>query len=158
VVQGIAPGPQLFANHLDLIYAIFLCLILVNLVMFATGALGASLFTRILRIPEPILIGLILIISTVGAYGVNGSTFDIWVAFAAGVGGALLRYLSYPLAPIVIGMVLGPTIEMSLRQGLILTDGNVLAFLERPIALALFAVTAAILLWPLLRSRLRRSG
>ena len=158
VVQGIAPGPQLFANHLDLIYAIFLCLILVNLVMFATGALGASLFTRILRIPEPILIGLILIISTVGAYGVNGSTFDIWVAFAAGVGGALLRYLCYPLAPIVIGMVLGPTIEMSLRQGLILTDGNVLAFLERPIALALFAVTAAILLWPLLRSRLRRSG
>ncbi|MGK7659788.1 MULTISPECIES: tripartite tricarboxylate transporter permease [unclassified Marinovum] len=158
VIQGIVPGPQLFANNLDLVYAIFLCLILVNLVMFATGALGAQLFTRILRIPEPILIGLILIISTVGAYGVNGSTFDIWVAFVAGVAGAVLRCLSYPLAPIVIGMVLGPTIEMSLRQGLILTDGNILAFLARPIALVLFLLTVAILTWPLIRDRIARRG
>ncbi|WP_323765468.1 tripartite tricarboxylate transporter permease [Marinovum sp.] len=156
VIQGVVPGPQLFANNLDLVYAIFLCLILVNLVMFATGALGAQLFTRILRIPEPILIGLILIISTVGAYGVNGSTFDIWVAFAAGVAGAVLRCLSYPLAPIVIGMVLGPTIEMSLRQGLILTDGNILEFLARPIATVLFLLTVAILTWPLIRDRLVR--
>ncbi|MBY8975947.1 tripartite tricarboxylate transporter permease [Rhodobacteraceae bacterium NNCM2] len=156
VIQGVTPGPQLFNHNLDLVYAIFLCLIIVNIVMFATGALGASLFTRVLRIPEPILIGLILIISTVGAYGVNGSTFDIWVAFAAGVGGAILRYLNYPLAPIVIGMVLGPTIEMSLRQGLILTDGNVLEFLTRPIALILFLLTVLILVWPTLRAQLAK--
>ncbi len=151
VIQGVAPGPQLFNQNLDLIYAIFLCLIVVNMVVFAAGALGASLFTRVLRIPEPILIALILVISTVGAYGVNGSAFDIWIAFAAGVVGAILRYFSYPLAPVVIGMVLGPTIEMSLRQGLILTDGNALAFFQRPIASVLFALTFMLLIWPLVR-------
>lgn len=151
VIQGIAPGPQLFANHLDLIYAIFLCLIVVNIVMFLTGALGASLFTRVLRIPEPILIGLILIIATVGAYGVNGNVFDVWVALAAGVAGVVLRYFRFPVAPIVIGMVLEPTIEMSLRQGLILTHGNFWGFFERPIAAILFAITAMTLCWPLVR-------
>ncbi|MGV0876685.1 tripartite tricarboxylate transporter permease [Martelella sp. FLE1502] len=151
VVQGIAPGPQLFANHLDLIYAIFFCLIIVNLAMFAIGALGASLFTRVLRIPEPILIGLILIIATVGAYGVNGNPFDVWVAFIAGVVGVVLRHFRFPVAPIVIGMVLQPTIELSLRQGLILTHGNFWAFFERPIAAILFVITALTLCWPLLR-------
>lgn len=157
VIQGIAPGPLLFVDHLDLIYAIFMALVLVNLVMFATGALGAPFFTRVLRIPEPILIGLILIISTVGAYGVNGNLFDVWVAFGAGVIGALMRYFSYPVAPVVIGMVLGPTIEMSLRQGLILGRGNPVIFLQSPIAVVLFVITAAILIWPLVQ-RLRTRG
>ncbi|WP_333826440.1 tripartite tricarboxylate transporter permease [Pararhodobacter sp.] len=151
VIQGIAPGPQLFVNHMDIVYALFMALILVNVVMFGVGALGASVFTRILRVPEPILIGLIMIISTLGAYGVSGSTFDVWIAFGAGVLGALLRYFAFPVAPIVIGLVLGPMLELSLRQGLILTRGSFLAFLERPIALVLFIITALVLLWPLLR-------
>lgn len=153
VIQGLAPGPMLFIDHLDIIYAIFISLFLVNIVMFLTGALGASLFTRLLRIPEPILIGLVLIISTLGAYGVNGNLFDVWLAFGAGVIGAAMRYFRYPVAPVVIGMVLGPVIEMSLRQGLILTRGNPLAFFERPIASALFVITAGILVWPLIRKR-----
>jgi len=151
VIQGIAPGPLLFVDHLDLIYAIFIALVLVNLVMFATGALGAPLFTRVLRIPEPILIGLILVISTVGAYGVNGNLFDVWVAFGAGVVGAVMRYFSYPVAPVVIGMVLGPTLEMSLRQGLILGRGDPTVFFQRPIPVILFIITAGILLWPLIQ-------
>jgi len=105
----------------------------------------------VLRIPEPILIGLILIIATVGAYGVNGNPFDVWVAFIAGVVGVVLRHFRFPVAPIVIGMVLQPTIEMSLRQGLILTHGNFWAFFERPIAAILFVITALTLCWPLLR-------
>jgi len=158
VIQGIAPGPMLFVDHLDLIYGIFAILVLVNLVMFATGALGAPLFTRVLRIPEPILIGLILVISTVGAYGVNGSLFDVWIAFGAGVVGALIRYFGYPVAPVVIGMVLGPTLEMSLRQGLILGRGDPTVFLERPITVALLLITAAILIWPLVRYLRARLG
>lgn len=84
---------------------VFALLIVINLIMVATGALGARLFTQVLRIPEPLL----------------------------------------------IAMVLSPMIEQSLRQGLVLTRGNFLAFFERPIATVLFIVTAGILLWPLLR-------
>src|SRR5699024_4555538 len=142
-----APGPQLFMDNIELVYAIFFALILVNLVMFATGALGAQLFTRVLRIPEPLLIGLVIVIALVGAYGVRGNVLDIWVALAAGVLGMCMRFTGFPIVPMVIGMVLSPMIEQSLRQGLLITRGDFLAFLQRPIALSLFILTAVILIW-----------
>src|SRR5699024_4323283 len=147
VVQGVAPGPQLFMDNIELVYAIFFALILVNLVMFATGALGAQLFTRVLRIPEPLLIGLVIVIALVGAYGVRGNVLDIWVALAAGVLGMCMRFTGFPIVPMVIGMVLSPMIEQSLRQGLLITRGDFLAFFQRPIALSLFILTAVILIW-----------
>lgn len=157
VIQGVTPGPQLFNQNLELVYAIFALLIVINLIMFATGALGASLFTRVLRIPEPLLIGMVLVVSTLGAYGVRGNMLDVWIALAAGVVGFFMRLGGFPVAPFVIGMVLSPMIEQSLRQGLLLTRGNFLAFFERPIAFVLFVLTAGILLWPL-RRVLRRGG
>lgn len=152
IIQGVTPGPQLFNQEIELVYAIFLILILVNFAMFATGALGSQLFTRILRIPEPLLIGLVLVIAMIGAYGVRGNMLDIWVALGAGVLGAAMRFTGFPIAPMVIGMVLSPMIEQSLRQGLLITRGDFLAFMERPIALVLFVLTAGVLLWPLLRA------
>lgn len=157
VIQGVTPGPQLFIDQMGLVYAIFFVLILCNIVMFATGALGAPLFTRVLRIPEPLLIPLVMVITLVGAYGVRGNMLDVWVALAAGAVGAVMRVTGFPIAPMVIGMVLSPMIEQSLRQGLVVTRGSFLAFFERPIALALFALTAAILLWPLVQA-LRGKG
>ncbi len=156
VVQGITPGPRLFTENLDLVYAIFLILIVVNVLMFIVGALGAQLFTRALRVPEPLLMTMVAIIAIVGAYGVRGNPLDLITAFVAGVGGFLLRRNGFPLAPLVIGMVLSQMIENSLRQGLLLTRGSFLAFFERPITLTLFILTAAILIWPALRYLRRR--
>src|SRR5699024_2500309 len=119
--------------------------------MFLTGAFGAQLFTRVLRIPEPLLIGLMLTIALVGAYGVRGNIIDVWVALATGVLGVAMRVTGFPIAPMVIGIVLSPIIERSLRQGLIITHGDFLAFFYRPITLVLFLLTAAIIVWPLLR-------
>ena len=151
IIQGVTPGPQLFTQNIELVYAIFALLIVINLIMFATGALGAPLFTQVLRIPEPLLIAMVLIVSTLGAYGVRGNMLDVWIALGAGVAGVFMRLAGMPVAPFVIGMVLSPMIEQSLRQGLVLTRGNFLAFFERPIALVLFLVTAGMLLWPLFR-------
>lgn len=156
VIQGVIPGPNLFSNEIELVYAIFLVLILVNLVMFATGALGAQLFTRVLRIPEPLLIGLVLVIAMIGAYGVRGNMLDIWVALGAGLLGTAMRFAGFPIAPMVIGMVLSPMIEQSLRQGLLITRGDFLAFFERPIALALLVLTLSVVAWPLLSRLIRR--
>lgn len=152
VIQGVTPGPQLFTQDSNLLYAIFIVLILCNLVMFATGALGAQLFTRVLRIPEPLLIGLVLVISMIGAYGVDGSILDVWIALGAGVVGAAMRFAGFPIAPMVIGMVLSPMIEQSLRQGLLLTRGNFFAMFERPIAFVLMVVTIAVLVWSAIRA------
>lgn len=151
IVHGITPGPSLFTHNLDLVYAIFFILIAVNLLMFFVGAVGAQAFTRVLRIPEPLLMGLVVVIALIGAYGVRGNPIDLLTAFVAGVGGFVLRKNGFPLAPMVIGMVLSEMIENSLRQGLLITRGDFLAFFQRPISLTLFLLTAGILAWPLIR-------
>jgi len=156
IVQGITPGPRLFSHHLDLVYAIFIALVLINLAMFVTGALGAQLFTRIMRIPEPLLMACVVVIALIGAYGIRGNTLDLMIALIAGIVGFIFRKNGFPLAPMVIGMVLSPMIENSLRQGLIITRGDFWAFFQRPIALGLFIATLAFLLWPLLRWYLQR--
>ncbi len=151
IVHGLAPGPRLFTEHLDLVYAVFLILVVVNLVMFVVGALGAQIFTRALKVPEPLLMTMVVVIAIVGAYGVRGNPLDLVTAFLAGLGGFALRKAGFPLAPLVIGMVLSEMIENSLRQGLLLTRGSFLAFFERPIALTLFILTAFLLVWPAIR-------
>lgn len=151
IVHGLTPGPRLFTENLDLVYAVFLILVVVNILMFFVGALGAQIFTRALLVPEPLLMTMVTVIAIVGAYGVRGNPLDLATAFLAGVGGFILRKGGFPLAPLVIGMVLSQMIENSLRQGLLLTRGSFVAFFERPIALTLFIITAAMLIWPMVR-------
>lgn len=158
IVHGLTPGPRLFTENLDLVYAVFLILVAVNILMFFVGALGAQVFTRALRVPEPLLMTMVTVIAIVGAYGVRGNPLDLATAFVAGVGGFVLRRAGFPLAPLVIGMVLSQMIENSLRQGLLLTRGSFLAFFERPIALTLFIITAVMLVWPLVRYLRRRKS
>jgi putative tricarboxylic transport membrane protein len=157
VIQGVQPGVRLFAENPEVVYTAFVALVFVNLVMLAMAVAGAQLFTRILRVPEPLLLASVVVLSFVGAYGVRGSAFDLLIALVAGVVGVFLRWNGFPTAPVVIGMVLGPIFEASLRQGLILTDGRISAFfLGHPIAVGLFVVTALILAWPLLAAATRR--
>ncbi len=156
IVHGITPGPRLFTENLDLVYAIFLILIAVNITMFVVGAIGAQAFTRVLRVPEPVLMTMVVVIALIGAYGIRGNPIDLLSAFIAGVGGFLLRKNGFPLAPLVIGMVLSQMIENSLRQGLLITRGDFFAFFQRPISLTLFVLTFAILAWPLVRWLLNR--
>jgi putative tricarboxylic transport membrane protein len=163
IVQGITPGPRLFTEHLDIVYAIFFILIAANVVMFAVGALGAQAFTRVLRVPESLMMTAVVVVALLGAYGVRGNSLDLVIAFVAGIIGFIMRKTGFPIAPMVIGMVLCPMIEDSLRQSLLLTRGSFAAFFERPIALTLFILTAAILVWPVIawlwqQGRIRRAG
>ena len=162
ILQGIQPGVRLFVDNPEVVYAAFVALVFINLIMFAMGAFGAQLFTRILRMPEPVLLAVVIVLSVLGSYGVRGNPFDLLVTFAAGIAGFFLRHAGVPTAPVVIGMVLGGTFEESLRQGLILTDGSFAAFfVGHPIAVALFVLTALILLWPaasVLRAHLHARG
>lgn len=150
-LQGITPGPRLFTESGDLVVFILLALLVANVAMFATGALLAPVFSRILRIPEPLLMSCIVVLIALGTYSVNASSFDLLVVFVSGIAGFLLRYNGFPLAPVVIGFVLCPMIELSLRQGLVLTNGSFLAFFTYPIALGLFIVTTLFLAWPFVR-------
>ncbi|UTW12592.1 tripartite tricarboxylate transporter permease [Marinobacterium rhizophilum] len=148
-IQNITPGPRLFSENGDLVTYLFLALIAVNLAMFVLGALLAPAFSRLLKLPEPLLMASVVVLVTVGTYSVNSSAFDLGIVLLAGLVGFVLRWLAFPLAPVVIGFVLSPMIEGSLRQGMILTGDNFWAFGTSPIAAVLFVLTGLFLLWPL---------
>lgn len=151
VIQGVTPGPRLFVENADLVTFIFVALFFVNIAMYVLGVLLCPVFSRILRMPEPLLLSAVVVLIAIGTFTVNYNPFDLVVALAAGLAGFLLRLGRFPLAPIVIGFVLGPMIEQSFRQGMILQDGNFLSFFSQPIALVLFVMTALFVGWPIYR-------
>jgi putative tricarboxylic transport membrane protein len=156
VIQGVTPGPRLFVENADLVTFIFVALFFVNVAMYVLGVLLCPVFSRILRMPEPLLLSAVVVLIAIGTFTVNYNPFDLVVALVAGVSGFVLRLGRFPLAPIVIGFVLGPMIEQSFRQGMILQDGNFLSFFSQPIALVLFVLTALFVGWPIYRGMRER--
>lgn len=151
-LHGITPGPKLVEDNPTLITAIFAGFFIINLLLLPLGMLLARVAAPILRMREAFMMTAIVILCAIGIFFVRGNPFDLLVMGGAGFVGFLLRRQGFPMAPLVIGMVLGPTLELTLRQGLILTDGSFLAFFTgHPIALVLAAAAVLALSLPLLR-------
>ena len=155
VIKDIVPGPRLFMQHADLVTALFIALLLVNLILLPIAIGFSGLWRRLLMLPEPLLMAMVVVLVTVGIYTLNNSVLDMTTTFIAGVTGYLLRRANFPLAPIVIGFVLGGMVESNLRMGLIVYNHHVSEFLTRPIAATLLLLSLAMLARPLI-SRLRR--
>ena len=156
-VHGIVPGVFLFRDQPVLVTSIFILFFLANIMILVVGAGGAGLYAKLLRAPISLLMPAVVLLSFVGAFAVRSNPFDFTVVILAGIGGFLLRINGFPLAPIVIGFILGTPLELGLRQGLVMTDQNFLAFASSPIAAFLFALTALVLLQPLIKSALGAS-
>ncbi|MGQ7846246.1 tripartite tricarboxylate transporter permease [Granulosicoccus sp. 3-233] len=154
VIHGITPGVQLFNRSPELVSFIFVALLVANIMMFFVAVAGAQIFSRVLRMPHALIMGVVVALSFAGSYVVRFSMLDVGVAIIAGAIGVFLRYANVPLAPIVIGFILGKPLETNLRQGLILTDMNPLAFFQSSIACVLFLITAVVILYPLIGPKL----
>ncbi|MEM7294992.1 MAG: tripartite tricarboxylate transporter permease, partial [Pseudomonadota bacterium] len=150
-IKGLTPGFDLINNNPHILTGAFLIILLANFLMFAVGALGARLFARILSTPEPLLMGLILLFSLVGAYVVRGNEIDVIFCVIAGCCGVALRFAQYPIAPIVIGMALGGIFESKLRQGLISAQGDIVEFISDPIALVVLIATFVLVMAPIVK-------
>lgn len=151
IIQGVTPGVRLMVENPDIVYASFIALIAINLMMLVIAFATIRAMALALKAPESITFKLVLFFCVVGTYGVRGSLFDVMTMFVAGILGTLFRYFSVPIAPMVIGLVLGAQMELSLRQGLVISDDEFSGFFTgHPIALGLFIVTALMLLRPLL--------
>ncbi len=148
LIHGVVPGVQLMQNNPEVMTAAFVTLFFANVLIFFVAFGGAQAFTRLLKLPEPMLMAGVLVMSLVGSYAVRGNPLDVLVAILAGVVGVLLRFFGVPMAPIVIGMALGTTFEESFRQGMMLSEGDFGAFFREPIALAIFALTLMVVGWP----------
>ena len=150
-IHGIIPGVRLFSDQPSLVTSIFLLLFLANILILIVGACGAGLYARLLKAPMSLLMPAIVLLSFVGAYATRTSPFDFTVVIIAGIAGFLLRLNGFPLAPIIIGFILGKPLEIGLRQGLVLTDQNIIEFVTQPIASVFFALTAFVLFQPAIK-------
>ncbi len=147
------PGTRLTTDNPVLIAAIFSGFFIINLMLLPLGMLVSRVAAPLLRMREAYMLVVITMLCVVGVYFVRGNPFDLLVMAFAGIVGFLLRRQGYPMPPLVIGMVLGPTLEISLRQGLILTDGSFFAFFSgHPIAVALTIAALGMLILPVYRA------
>ena len=153
-VQGVAPGPLLMAERAELVYALYAGFLVAVLLMLAVGRLGIPLWTRVVRLRPSILMPLVVAISLVGVFALRGNAADAWVALFFGVVGFAMLRAGYPLAPAVLGLILGPMIETNYRRALTLSSGSHTIFLESPIGLVLLALAAVSFAAPAIRNRL----
>ncbi|MBI3325389.1 MAG: tripartite tricarboxylate transporter permease, partial [Nitrospinae bacterium] len=155
-VWGLQPGPLLFVERKDFVWGLIASLYSGNAFGLLLVLVSVPLFSAILRIPFGILTPAIVILSSVGAYAVNNSMLDVWLMLAFGVLGYIFRKLQYPLAPLVIALVLGDMTETALRQSLIMSRGSLGIFFTRPIAAACIALAILLFLLPTMMRTLQR--
>ena len=146
MVHGVSPGPLLIQQQPALFWGFIASMYVGNVMLLMLNLPMVGLFVNVLRIPYGLLYPAIIVFCVVGVYAVNGSVVDVWIAVTMGVLGWLLRKLDFETAPIVLGAILAPLLEMSLRQSLAMSDGHYAIFVTRPIAAVLLAVGAALLL------------
>ncbi|MBF6618076.1 tripartite tricarboxylate transporter permease [Pollutimonas thiosulfatoxidans] len=155
-MKDLNPGPMIFINNAVSMYSIFIVFIVANLLMLPLGYALIKLAKHILRTPRQLLMPLILVFCIVGSYAINNSIFDVGVMLAFGVLAYLMEENGFPIAPTILGVVLGTMLEENYISSVIKSDGNIIAFFERPIAGTLGVVTILIWTAPLLLRYLRK--
>lgn len=158
MIHGLTPGPLLFINNADVVYGIFVSLIVANVVMLVMEFFGLRIFAKLLRVPKHILLPVIFALCVVGAYGLNNRVFDVLVVLVFGTLGYVLNKLEFPTSPMILGIILGPMAETGLRRGLQLNEGNFFAFFARPITSFFFAATLFMIVFTYLGNRKRKKA
>jgi putative tricarboxylic transport membrane protein len=156
MLHGVSVGPTLVSDHRDVFWGFVASMYVGNLMLLALNLPLVSVFVTVLRIPYAYLYPLIIMFCVIGVYEVNNSIVDVWIMLIMGVLGYALRKFGFDPAPLVLGLVIAPIYEQSLRQSLIMSNGNYLIFLQRPIALLLLAISAGLLLLSVLSFVLHR--
>jgi putative tricarboxylic transport membrane protein len=155
LIHGVRPGPLFISEQPQLFWSLIASLYIGNIILVALNLPLVGLFVNLLRVPFRILFPIILLVCLIGTYSISLSRFDLMVLLGSGVMGYVFRKLRYDLAPFVLALIIGPTLEESFRQALMRSGGSFSIFWGSPMALSFLAVAAFLLLWSILRS-LRR--
>jgi putative tricarboxylic transport membrane protein len=146
-IHGVRPGPLIMIESPQFVYQVVAMILLASLAILLFGMLLTKPLLKVLLIRRERLMPVIFVLCTVGAFAIASRLFDVWVMLGFGVLGFALREMKYPMAPLVLGVVLGNILDKSLRRGLVLSDGDLTPFLVRPISMVLWiAVLVTILL------------
>lgn len=151
ILHGIRPGPELLTTQGALVYTIFAALLLANVAMLLANQPFVKVFTKIRHLPRPILLMLIMTFTIIGSYATRNIMFDLWLMLFFGLVGFIFDRYNYSIAPLIIGLVLGPLAEPALRRGLIKSQGEYIVFLQRPISAVLIIAAFFVFFIPLIQ-------
>ena len=146
---GLQPGPLLFAARPELVWTMIASLYLGNVMLLVLNLPLATLWARIMLVPRSLLFAGILVLASLGAYSLNRSLLDLVLLYGVGVLGCAMRVHDVPLAPAVLGLILGPMAEQHFRRAMAIAEGDPLVFATRPLSAALLSIAALLLLAPL---------
>lgn len=152
---GIQTGPQLFSSNGGLVWTLIASLYIGNVILLVLNLPLVSLWVKLLKIPPPWLYAGIIVVSVIGVYGAGNSVFNVGLLFAFGLLGYLMRRFDFPAAPVLVGLILAPMAEQSLRQALIISQGEWSTFVTRPISASLLFVAVLLLVGKPLFKRIK---
>jgi TctA family transporter len=156
-MKGLRPGPMIFETQPDIVYAVYLSFILANLLMIPFGYLSIKASSQMLRVPRNILMPGILMFCIVGSFAINNSIFDVGMMMVMGVIGYFLEANGFPVAPVVLGIVLGPIVEKNFMMSMIKTDWDATQFFTRPVSAILCIITLFIWFSPIFMALLEKT-
>jgi len=156
MIHGIQPGPQLMSEQPALFWGLIMSFWIGNVLLLILNIPLIGLWVKILSIPYSVLYPAVIMFVCIGVFSVNNNVFDIWLVMVCGAVGYLMMLLRFEVAPLLLGMILGPLVEEYLRRALTISRGDPTVFLQRPISATLLAITAGLLLWGIVSSLRRR--
>lgn len=156
ILHGMQPGPMLFTTEVDLVYTIFAGLILVNILILCFAKPFIALFSQTMRVPYTILGPIIIVLCIIGTYAVRNSLFDVAIMLMFGILGYYLEKIKFPIATIILGVVLGPMVEEEFRRSLLISGGDVTVFFTRPISAVLLTIAILALFIPIIKKQISK--
>ena len=150
MLHGVSPGPRMLLDYPRIFWGVVGSMYIGNVMLVILNLPLIGLWVRLLKVPYPLLFPFILLFCLIGAYTVNNNIYDIYIMLLFGIVGFLMKKYDYPPAPLILAFVLGPIFENALRQSLIISDGNYMIFLSRPIAATCLLIAATFLLSPII--------
>ncbi|MFA7643325.1 MAG: tripartite tricarboxylate transporter permease [Sphaerochaetaceae bacterium] len=142
ILIGVRPGPLLFVENVDIVYSIFAGMVIIQFLMLGFGLLSSRFAPSILKVPNTLLMPIILVLCVVGSFSLNNALYDVTVALSFGVLGLFMKRWGYPGAPLVLGVILGPMAEENLNRALLVSNNSWAVLLQRPISLTFLMLSA----------------
>ena len=161
IIHGIKPGPMIMIENPQFVYDVVAMMLFATLGILLYGMVLTKALVQVLRVPQNFIVPIIFVLCAVGSFAIAGRLFDIYVMLVFGLAGYALRHFGYPMAPLVLGIVLGDLLEKNLRRALVLSDGDLTPFFTRPLSAAFAALifgTIGWKLWSLHRERQRSAA
>jgi putative tricarboxylic transport membrane protein len=149
LIWGLQPGPLLFVEQKEFVWGLIASMYLGNIAGLLVVLTAVPLFAAILRVPFPIIAPVIVVICAIGAFTVKNNMFDVWLMLVFGVVGYVFKKLDYPLAPMVLALVLGDAAESAFRQSMLISQGSLAVFWSNWLAGSLTTLALVLLVWPL---------